>query len=394
MDERDTRAENDRRIAQLNSLWRVVGPAPADGSPVHKALFQVRKLVAVLLRPQETFNAAVVEYINANATLHERLGDLVVQSRETVDDVLRHQESLAARERRIQAGMDAMREAHDELRTSVGVLQQATQLLRQEIGRLRQSSDQAGSSQAPDQGAPASGVATAVTRAHDALEHKYVGFEDRFRGSPESIRERLREYVPIFAGAADVLDVGCGRGEFLELLREQGVSARGIDANEAMVQVCREKGLRADAGDALAFLRAIPERSLGGLIAAQVVEHLEPSYLAAFLDAAFNALRPGAPIVLETINVASWFAFFQSYIRDITHVRPLHPETLKYLLVATGFHRVDVRYRVPYPEHEKLQPIPQNETLADSVETLNANVEKINRLLFTYLDYAAIGYRP
>jgi hypothetical protein len=161
-----------------------------------------------------------------------------------------------------------------------------------------------------------------------------------------------------------------------------------------MVQVCRDKGLQADAGDALSVLHALPDGSLGGLFAAQVVEHLEPSYLAAFLDAAFDKLRPGAPIVLETINAASWFAFFESYIRDITHVRPLHPDTLKYLLVATGFHRVDVRYRVPYPEHEKLQSIPYNATLADSVETLNANVEKINRLLFTHLDYAAIGYRP
>jgi 2-polyprenyl-3-methyl-5-hydroxy-6-metoxy-1,4-benzoquinol methylase len=191
-----------------------------------------------------------------------------------------------------------------------------------------------------------------------------------------------------------VLDIGCGRGEFLMLLREHGIGARGIDTNAAMVQVTREKGLQADEGDALSYLRAQPDQSLGGLFAAQVVEHLEPSYLIAFLDAAFDKLRPGAPIVLETINPACWFAFFESYIRDITHVRPLHPETLKYLMIATGLQRLDIRYRVPYPEHEKLQPIAPNAALADSVETLNGNVEKINRLLFTYLDYAAIGYRP
>ena len=97
--------------------------------------------------------------------------------------------------------------------------------------------------------------------------------------------------------------------------------------------------------------------------------------------------------MLETINPACWFAFFESYIRDITHVRPLHPETLTYLMVASGFQRLNVRYRAPYPDHEKLQPIAPNTALADSVDTLNGNVEKINRLLFTYLDYAAIGYR-
>ena len=153
-------------------------------------------------------------------------------------------------------------------------------------------------------------------------------------------------------------------------------------------------GCEADAADAVAFLRAQPAQSLGGLFAAQVVEHLEPSYLAALLDAAFDALRPGAPIVLETINPACWFAFFESYIRDITHVRPLHPDTLEVPAVATGFQRLEIRYRAPYPEHEKLQPIAPNAALADSVETLNANVAKINRLLFTCLDYAAIGYRP
>ena len=161
-----------------------------------------------------------------------------------------------------------------------------------------------------------------------------------------------------------------------------------------MVQVCREKGLEADAGDAVSFLRARPDQSLGGLFAAQVVEHLEPPYLAALLDAAFLKLRPGAPIVLETINPACWYAFFESYLRDITHVRPLHADTLKYLLVATGFQRIEIRYRVPYPEQAKLQPIPPNEILGGSVETLNENVDTINRLLFTFLDYAAIAYRP
>ena len=106
---------------------------------------------------------------------------------------------------------------------------------------------------------------------------------------------------------------------------------------------------------------ALPPGSLGGLFAAQVVEHLEPAYLTRLLEAAFDALRPGAPIVLETINPACWFAFFESYIRDITHVRPLHPDTLKFLLIASGFQQIDIRYRAPYPEHEKLQPLAKSE---------------------------------
>ena len=98
--------------------------------------------------------------------------------------------------------------------------------------------------------------------------------------------------------------------------------------------------------------------------------------------------------MLETINPACWFAFFESYLRDLTHVRPIHPDTLKYLLVAAGFQHVEIRYRAPYPEHDKLQPVPAHATLGDWADTLNANVERINRLLFTWLDYAAIGRRP
>src|SRR6185436_13708059 len=127
-------------------------------------------------------------------------------------------------------------------------------------------------------------------------------------GSPEEIRRRVEDYLPIFQGA-DVLDVGCGRGEFLDLLREHGIRARGVDVNPAMVEVCRGKGLEAETADALTYLRGLPDASLGGLFAAQVVEHLEPRYLARLLDAAFEKLRPGAPIVLETINPACWFAF-------------------------------------------------------------------------------------
>ena len=161
-----------------------------------------------------------------------------------------------------------------------------------------------------------------------------------------------------------------------------------------MVEVCSQQGLNVTEADALSYLRAQQDGSLGGLFAAQVIEHLEPRYLTGLLDVAFDKLRPGAPLILEIINPACWFAFFESYIRDITHVRPIHPDTLSYLLIANGFQHVDIRYRAPYPEHEKLQLIAPQASLGDTVDTLNANVERLNRLLFTWLDYAAIGRRP
>jgi O-antigen chain-terminating methyltransferase len=374
-------------MERLNGAWRVAGPEPAQGSLTQRLAYPLRRAIARVLRPQEAFNSMVVQFANAVDHVLSLYG-----AGAGFDEVARSREALAARERRIESALSAIRASHDELRTSVATVQQLTHNLARDVAAMRASGGAATPASFPGTSAPAERLVPANTS--DALSYKYVGFEDQFRGSPETIRAGLAEYVPIFGGASDVLDVGCGRGEFLALLRDQGITARGIDLNDSMIEVCLGKGLDASRGDALSYLRAQPDGSLGGLFAAQVVEHLEPGYLTQMLDAAFDKLRPGAPIVLETINPACWFAFFQSYIRDITHVRPLHPDTLRFLLVATGFQQLEIRYRAPYPEHDKLQAIPRVTALGDSVETLNANVEKINRLLFTYLDYAAIGRRP
>ncbi len=236
----------------------------------------------------------------------------------------------------------------------------------------------------------------------DTNSWKYVGFEDLFRGSQDEIRSRLESYLPIFEGARDVLDIGCWRGEFLDLMRGRGIGARGLDLNHEMVEVCRSRGLDAIEGDALRYLRTLPDGALGGLSAAQVVEHLEPSYLMQLLDQAQRVLRPGSPIVLETINVACWLAFFESYIRDITHVRPLHPDTLKYLVTASGFVDVEVRFRAPVPPADRLQPAPKAlrqvgdsaGALAAMADTFDGNMERLNRMMFTHLDYAVVGHRP
>ena len=406
------------QIERLNSLYRIIDEAPGSGGLKARLASRVRRLLGRVLSRQQEFNAVVVDHLNRNVTVavqtHLRItdwiGDAVDRCEGAKDEIQRHLEALLARERRNDAAVAALAAQHEELRAALSVVQQAAHGLRRAVEQLGSTSN----SQPPtakSQANPESRLPAEARRAEagipnpgqapgsqfdDLDSHKYVGFEDQFRGSAEDIRRRVEEYLPIFEQTSDVLDVGCGRGEFLDLLRAHGIRARGVDVNAAMVEVCRGKGLDAEAGDALTYLRGLPDASLGGLFAAQVVEHLEPRYLARLLDAAFEKLRPGAPIVLETINPACWFAFFESYIRDLTHVRPVHPDTLKYLLVATGFQHVEIRYRAPYPEGEKLQQVaaaaPQA-ALADLVETLNANVEKINRLLFTYLDYAAIGRR-
>lgn len=358
------------------------------------------------------------EFAGLGRRVHEDLGELTdLLDHRTVglagaisgvsDELLKRWESMQAREARFVAEAKNLASAHDALRASVGVLQQASHTVKRELERLLRDGIPAGvpppspatvgAAAAPQGALPtpssASGhaaVASSPLLASRLDSFKYVGFEDQFRGRAEDIRARMADYVALFAGASDVLDIGCGRGEFLDLLREQGITARGLDINHEMVEVCRERGLDVAEGDAVSYLESLPDGALGGLISAQVVEHLEPDYMLRMLDVAFHKLRPGARIVLETINPACWFAFFQSYIRDVTHVQPVHPETLSYFLTASGFQRVRIEYRAPYPEHEKLQPIAAHDAAS---ETFNANVEKLNRLMFTHLDYAAIGER-
>jgi O-antigen chain-terminating methyltransferase len=311
---------------------------------------------------------------------------------------------MVAREQRFDARVRALTGAHEELRTLVGVSQQASLTIKRELERAMASIGQATANAATATGAaaagadpapaPAAGSDAAFAPALDA--YKYVAFEDQFRGSQEVIRQRLESYVPCFQGARHVLDVGCGRGEFIELLQANGISARGLDLNHEMVELCRSKGLEVEHADVVSYLERCDDHSLGGLFAAQVVEHLQPGYLLRFLELAHHKLRPGSPLVLETLNPACWVAFFESFIRDITHVWPLHPETLRYLVLASGFQTARIEYRSPVPEEDRLQRLGTlpDPALSDLVEAFNGNVEKLNSRIFTFLDYAIVAERP
>lgn len=319
------------------------------------------------------------------------------------DEILKRYDSLLTRDQRYDARLT-------DLATALATLQQTSLALKRELARGVSATPPPPAPAAPASTSGATPTPTAApgTSAQQMLasdrlhSHQYAGFEDLFRGSETEIRTRMADYVPIFAGASDVIDVGCGRGEFLDLLRAAGIGARGVDVNHEMVARCREKGFDAVEGDALTFLRAAAPGSLGGLIACQVVEHLQPDYLLQVLSAAADALRPGAPIVLETINPACWSAFFDSYVRDLTHVRPVHPDTLKFLVTAAGFAGAEVQWRSPYPDGGKLERLPDgireaargDHALKPLADTLDRNIDRLNGLFFGARDYAVVARRP
>ena len=227
------------------------------------------------------------------------------------------------------------------------------------------------------------GVAVPVTVAPQpdaAAVPDYFAFESRMRGSVESIRERQRPYVELFRGHAPVLDIGCGRGELVGLLREAGVEARGIDADADMVAYARGEGLDVEQADAVSYLEGLADTSLGGVFMAQVVEHLPPPTLVRVLELAAAKLRPGGVLVAETINPLSPLAL-RNYFADLTHAQPLVPETLELLARQAGFAETEIRF-LNEPA-ERLEE-PDDPLIA-------ANVRRLNELLFAPLDYALVA---
>lgn len=447
---------DDTQLAALNERWeitRAIPPVPGGWRG------RIARLVWAAVRPaldqQQAFNATVVDHVNRNAGAQRALAEAVglvidslaeqaahlgrLESRLVVflqqvtpfvdtkdyefnglatrisEDVAEAHERLTRTVQGLAAALSAVSddvlkrwERYEGLRNSLAAMQSSVQALRRELSARPQLSAPDGTS--PHQPAPVSTsqhLSAPVSLSSDPLSsHKYVAFEDLFRGDRALIRERQRDYLELFAGMADVLDVGCGRGEFLQLLREHGVSGRGVDLNHEMVAACQAAGLDVHEADALSYLRGLPDGALGGLIAAQVVEHLAPDYLLQFLDEAFRVLRPDSPIALETINVASWSAFFTSYLRDLTHAQPIHPDTLKFLVTASGFLDAEIRLRAPLPDSERLLSTPAETRAVDLERTgpegrgllaladaFDRNVERLNTQLYGPLDYVVIAWR-
>jgi SAM-dependent methyltransferase len=326
---------------------------------------------------QRTFNLIVLEHLIRNEEHRDdhrrRLEYLEALDSEGIDEIMRHNDALFAR---ADQKVDRYRR---EVRDLLGSLGAALSVVK--------SGD---STQAVG----------AVARAHE--EHGYLELERRYRGTEEEIRERISAYLPWLqklpapANTAQVLDLGCGRGESLALLRDHGIPARGIDSSARMVALCRERGLEASEGDLFATLESLPEASLGGIVSFHVIEHLPGAALDRLVRLAYRALRPGGVLILETPNPLSMVVAARNFWLDPTHVRPVHPESLKLMYELAGFdpvERLDLR---PFPPSERLPEIDlaklpdEQKQLADRVNRLR---DRIDELLFGYQDFGMVGRR-
>ena len=219
----------------------------------------------------------------------------------------------------------------------------------------------------------------------------YFLFEELYRGDEALITTRQKEYLELFRGRDDVLDVGCGRGEFLDLLRDSGISAKGVESGTDQYLLCREKGLDVVEQDLFEYLESLPDESLGGLFSAQVIEHLAASDQLHFVSLAYRKTRPGSPVVFETINPQCVFAMMRNFFLDPTHVRPVHPETLKFAMESVEFRNVGLRFSSPMSER-RIPPLKLNGDTPE-LEDFNRAIAELNELIYGYMDYAAVGWR-
>jgi O-antigen chain-terminating methyltransferase len=227
-------------------------------------------------------------------------------------------------------------------------------------------------------------VATPATEAPDApgIDALMADLHGRFRGTQEEIGENQRVYLPMLkerppAGdGIEVLDVGCGRGEWLKLLRENGLRARGLELNPVMVEECRRSGLDVVQADAIAYLTELPQGSVPVITAFHVVEHLTFSDLIRFIDGVVGALPSGGLAILETPNPENLIVGACSFYLDPTHERPLPSALTKLLLEARGLCRVEVVNLHPYPA------------------AFGAGLGELRELLCGPQDYAVIGRKP
>ncbi|MFC2172882.1 class I SAM-dependent methyltransferase [Acidobacteriota bacterium] len=225
----------------------------------------------------------------------------------------------------------------------------------------------------------------------------YLRFEDIHRGTEADIASRQSVYVDRFKDTGTVLDIGCGRGEFLEKLTEAGIPARGVDHSEDMVQHCRNKGLEVKHGDSMAYLKGLDDGSLGGVFAAQLIEHFDLDQIMSLVSLAFEKLSAKGRIIIETQNPEALHVGGSSFYRDPTHVRPIHPDGLSFILRSCGFRDVEV-IRLSYPQASEQLTGPRTPPdMSDSekmiVEDMERVVKSLNKLLYGSQDYAVTAIR-
>jgi 2-polyprenyl-3-methyl-5-hydroxy-6-metoxy-1,4-benzoquinol methylase len=368
-------------LAALYSSYSLVGQTPPE-PPTFRGRMGAR-LVKLVQRLLFWYTPQIVHFQYSALRATEELAKAVQQLEEsTRRDRHEYRAGIAAAVARtevLERRLEALR-----LQKFPQIDQELARLKAQQLVQERRIAEL-------DEGTRTSGAAPAQQAQpedqHD-LDALYAALEDEFRGSRSEIKERLSFYLPklteagIGSEAMPVLDVGCGRGEWLELLREQQMTASGIDLNRVLLAICEERGLPAIEAEAVAYLRSLPEASLGAVTAFHLIEHLTLPQLLNLLDAIWRVLKPGGMAIFETPNPNNMFVSSRYFYLDPTHRHPVPPLLGRFLAEARGFERVEILELHPWPDEHRVDTRTGGDVAA-----------RFNECFYGPQDYAIIGWK-
>jgi len=335
---------------------------------VVKFLFKVLKVITI---NQRQFNLSVLDTFRCGIedynSLKLRFAEAKAQFNNSVMEL-----ELRLKQQNIEIG--ELKKTVDYLKYSLIQMEQRINNIPEVVGK---GNKEAGKSNLMD----------LTGKVSHSLDSFYVFLEDNLRGSREEIKERLQIYLPIIKKAnaglknSPVLDIGCGRGEWLELLKESGLHSKGLDLNKIMIRICKEQGLNVAEGEALSFLKDISGHSLGAVTCFHLIEHCGFEYLVKLLKEILRVLKPGGLVILETPNPDNILVGSRNFYLDPTHNKPLPSPLIKLILQSCGFSQVEIMYLNPYGDDAKIKK--------DDFET----AKRFNNYFYGPQDYAAIGYK-
>ena len=211
------------------------------------------------------------------------------------------------------------------------------------------------------------------------LDALYAALEERFRGTRTDIKKQFEHYLQYVSDAAPVIDLGCGRGEWLEILNEAGITSRVVDTNQVQVELCRSRGLEVIEGDFIGYLQSLGNESAGAITGFHIIEHLSIENLVRLLDESLRVLRPGGVVIFETPNPENVLVGSNFFYLDPTHHHPLPAELMQFLLQNRGFHPIKILNLHPFE--------------SGRVTGYGAVTERFNGYFYGPMDYAVVAWK-
>lgn len=337
----------------------------------------VRKLLKFLIEPiieeQNRFNSATTRALNAIRNHHvvfqaglDYLSGETKKQEQSLEDMregIREELQIITSDTK-----NELEDLRNELKEAIKLLRKASYMQKtgNALGSLQEEED-----------------------IYDKID--YFKFQQFMRGSCAEIKERQKVYLSYFTSCEHVIDLGCGRGEFLEALQDHGIGAVGVDNYIKSVEYCRMKGLQVACGDVIQFLCDQKENSVDGVFSAQLIEHISAGKILELCRESYRIMKPDSYIVLETPNPMCLSIFMNSFYLDPSHKNPVHPHLMEYFMQECGFRNI----KIVYTNESKINyrfPLLNVEN-SGNLEEFNDGINFLSDIMFGSQDYAIVAQK-